>query len=1297
MLLALRGVNTKNLCQEESFELDETDDLYWMEELDQQDERDWGRNVDSAFLTRIGSVLNCGGKGGKPGPCPVHSTLETSSLPSTKWDAAVKWQTQVDHEDWEAVRAYQGMRAEGINLALRSGKKIPKGSVSTDKALEKLRDSGHFSLKDTVVVRGTLATKTHSVGEEFTDKSWGSYSLDKDVAIRFAKTGGSGGNTEGVPTVFRVKADRGLLIGGKESEVVLEKGIKYRVTKSSKQGDINVVDLEIVHNAFNPGQQRDAEGRWIGGGTTFSSQADHHADALGWQNPPAWKQRKYGGVIVDDQNRFLLREPIDHFDGYHWTFAKGGLDHEAEKPTQAALREVAEETGVKGEILGYVPGEHKIPAQGDYKGSSNYYFLMKGKGTASATDEETASTKWASYEDAKKLISQTTNPHGRTRDLNVLEAAHQAHQEIQKRLTQNCGGKGGTMGPCPLPKQIGKMWMEESKNLHISGDYTIDAGSAGSYWKGSGKVGLYKDGEFVAEFRTVKQAKSRVEEDAQISGHKETVTKSKQQVLKEHKDLVSKYKNWHKNLSVEQKKALKMYNSNAYKDINSHLRGDRTDTWRKEHFGFEFKPPPMKSVISDLSDSLNTASVPHNLTVFRSMSLKDVSKMRLGKTFKERGFMSTTIDPSRLGFYGSQGGKEAVAILQIEVPKGSSAAYISGHINTTRERELLIQRGSSFKVTHIQEGATRIIKVKLIKQVVTNVFLDRISNVFCKTGPGGGVDPTCSPGKEGASAGRVMGRVASGSSKIGTKSNRDPGAPDLSQAKFIKDLPGNTKPKLYETPDGKQYVIKTGKSKDHIKNEAAADAIYRALGVPVPNSGLTTMNGKLVKYGEFIHGAQTLDEWQVGKSPSEVNAMRKQLSKHFVADAVIANWDVIGLTDDNILIKNGVAYRVDNGGALKYHATGGPKGAKLADHVGELQTMKNGFNPQTTPIFKNVTDEQIKTQALHVIANKSKILDQITDSDVKEKMAKRIESLSQVFKPTTTTSPVSEKSPSKGKLVSGKDVVDHIQGLGLKLTPVQKLKLELLNPSGVLGGVVNIPLAIKQHEQVIKDSFPGIHIKKVNATAHLGDVYKEAKANTFGHSYVKSVKVGGTIFPEKYYDDTPYIGDVKSHGATAIAKLSQQERSAIKQYTGSAYSSLNKKMRSCPPEFNCVEGSQKTLMVNLEKALSKAPLFAAPVNLGRRITLSGETLDTLIKTAKQLQETGGLYQMPSITSASINEHAWSGNVKFHIKARTGLYVNSISSNAGSEQEVIQSSRAKYKVTHVEHVLGKTNIHLEEVL
>ncbi len=66
----------------------------------------------------------------------------------------------------------------------------------------------------------------------------------------------------------------------------------------------------------------------------------------------------YGGVLLTACGQVLLREPANHFDGYHWTFAKGKADPE-ENPEHTALREVYEETGYVCQIVGVLPGVYK--------------------------------------------------------------------------------------------------------------------------------------------------------------------------------------------------------------------------------------------------------------------------------------------------------------------------------------------------------------------------------------------------------------------------------------------------------------------------------------------------------------------------------------------------------------------------------------------------------------------------------------------------------------------------------------------------------------------------------------------------------------------------------------------------------------------------------------------------------------------------------------------------------------------------------------------------------------------------
>ena len=128
------------------------------------------------------------------------------------------------------------------------------------------------------------------------------------------------------------------------------------------------------------------------------------------------KKKAYGGVIFNDQGKILLREPKKHFDNYVWTFPKG-RQRPGETPEETAFREVLEETGINAKIRKQLPGV--------YEGGTTetIFFLMSLIEDTGKFDGETQSIIWVTSQEAKALISMTTNPIGRERDLKVLEDA----------------------------------------------------------------------------------------------------------------------------------------------------------------------------------------------------------------------------------------------------------------------------------------------------------------------------------------------------------------------------------------------------------------------------------------------------------------------------------------------------------------------------------------------------------------------------------------------------------------------------------------------------------------------------------------------------------------------------------------------------------------------------------------------------------------------------------------------------------------------------------------------------------
>jgi 8-oxo-dGTP diphosphatase len=123
----------------------------------------------------------------------------------------------------------------------------------------------------------------------------------------------------------------------------------------------------------------------------------------------------YGGILLNSGGQVLLREPANHYDGYVWTFAKT-RPQSGETPEQTACRGVRGEVGHDAKVIGVLPGVYNGGT------TTNAYFLMISNHGHGSTSQETQSIRWASFEEARVLIKMTTNPVGRQRDLQILEA-----------------------------------------------------------------------------------------------------------------------------------------------------------------------------------------------------------------------------------------------------------------------------------------------------------------------------------------------------------------------------------------------------------------------------------------------------------------------------------------------------------------------------------------------------------------------------------------------------------------------------------------------------------------------------------------------------------------------------------------------------------------------------------------------------------------------------------------------------------------------------------------------------------
>lgn len=179
---------------------------------------------------------------------------------------------------------------------------------------------------------------------------------------------------------------------------------------------------------------------------------------------------------------------------------------------------------------------------------------------------------------------------------------------------------------------------------------------------------------------------------------------------------------------------------------------------------------------------------------------------------------------------------------------------------------------------------------------------------------------------------------------------------------------------LYQdTTTGEKWYIKTPPSAEQARNEVLTGQLYRLAGIDTPELRLTTLNGQPAIASRIVDGLTKTNAAGLAKAEGALEG--------FVADAWLANWDVVGMTYDNLLLLGKRAFRVDTGAGLRFRAQGGAKGAAWGDKVLELDTLRDkGMNPQSAAVFGKATKSQLEAGARKLLALDRAEIDRLVDS-----------------------------------------------------------------------------------------------------------------------------------------------------------------------------------------------------------------------------------------------------------------------------------------------------------------------------
>ena len=151
---------------------------------------------------------------------------------------------------------------------------------------------------------------------------------------------------------------------------------------------------------------------------------------------------------------------------------------------------------------------------------------------------------------------------------------------------------------------------------------------------------------------------------------------------------------------------------------------------------------------------------------------------------------------------------------------------------------------------------------------------------------------------------------------------------------------GTTRPRLMSDGGGNKFVVKSGNSPSHVQSEYEANQAYQALGVKVPSTSM--VDGHMVS--SHVDGV-SLAEYLRRATPLEAARVKNALAQHFAADVMLSNDDVLGMQMDNVVVdKDGVPWRVDNGGALGHRPQGDVDNEFMAGNLDNLFGKDSQFN-----------------------------------------------------------------------------------------------------------------------------------------------------------------------------------------------------------------------------------------------------------------------------------------------------------------------------------------------------------------
>ncbi|QPG06544.1 minor capsid protein [Salinimonas marina] len=513
----------------------------------------------------------------------------------------------------------------------------------------------------------------------------------------------------------------------------------------------------------------------------------------------------------------------------------------------------------------------------------------------------------------------------------------------------------------------------------------------------------------------------------------------------------------------------------------------------------------------------------------------------------------------------------------------------------------------------------------------------------------------------------------------------------------------------YDQETGKQWYIKRPPSDAHARNEVLATRLYELAGVDVPNVQLMVGPG-----GELRVASQIIEDLQ--ESGAKLTSGKIQnINEGFAVDAWLANWDVVGLSFDNMKIAGNKAIRLDTGGALYYRAMGANKGSAFGHKVPEIDTLRDpGTNPQAAKVFASVTDNDIRQGVARIDAiTDAQLASVIRDyapadlvDDLLATMLARKADLVGRFLPAKA---VTKEQLKRAETRLKERVASAVTRLDDELTRTVKGMQRYYAENG------------NTYRAVDKERFTEAKATYENLIAHPAitiQTYKDlvqhyepwilqleaalAESSVMSGEWFKGWQGSATIRQDAIEDYAATMfakvgiseedgldllvayagphernGNIPNAGShAAFERLHKAHKLAIATYTGSHYSEVNKALFK-----RKVNDRHQGYVDLLNEALELSDKYKGISSRGLR--LGEDDFKRWIADHKHALINKQPVRYLNFQSSTKGENAaFTGNVIIQFESERGVHVNPISRNAGRENEVLFQAGSLFYVTHI---------------